>query len=93
MVQNRKTDRQFLENVMKNAVEMVIKQGFSVRKAAATHNIKRNTLSGYVKKMRSSSLDDEVRMNPVVVFLGSLGFLGFCERSRKILSVLKKDHQ
>ena len=29
----------------------------------------------------------------VVLFLGSLGFLGFCGRSCKILSVLKKDHQ
>ena len=67
MVRNRirKCDKDlFTEQTMKEAVDLVIKDGLSIRKAAERKGVARNTLHTYVKKVKSNPGNLNLRMRP-----------------------------
>lgn len=61
----RKTDKgSFTADDMKEAVNMVIKDGISIRKAATIKGLSFQTVSWYVKKIKTAEPGTEINKTP-----------------------------
>lgn len=66
-LENRKPKREHKNapaDVLQSAVNLVVAEGLSLREAAALHDLKHQTLHGYVQKYKASGADAPVDIKP-----------------------------